>query len=302
MPMEQNLSSSSGSGHSEPPMYKSRLNEFTQKSGIPVPVYEAVNEGLQHLPKFRCTVHVDGVAYTSVNTFRNRKDAEQDASKLALESMPKKIKDESSAKIYEDTVYCKSILNEFAAKMTLPTPTYATMQSELSPTFICSLVFDGKTYTGPAGRSKKEAERLAARMAILCLLGASDSGIHLSKIIKSKTGMFNAPLLVEEPQTIHDTYMATVAIPGSDSQGIAMKRKASQTLAEDVTTPHPPFHEVPSAASHVSQDPYIIFSVGGTPSNSRKKKKKTKKKQKKIQDGPQLHMTPSAQTPSSVAF
>ncbi|RZC51967.1 hypothetical protein C5167_020393 [Papaver somniferum] len=307
--MEQNQSSSNGSVPPEPLMYKSRLNEFTQQTGIPVPVYESVNEGLQHLPKFRCTVHVDGVAYRSVNTFRNRKDAEQDASKLALESMPKKIKDESSAIVYEDKVYCKCILNEFAAKVNLPTPTYTTTQLEPSSTFICSLVFDGKTYTGPIGRSKKEAERLAARVAIRSILGTSDSGIYLSKIIKSKSTLFEAPLLVAEPQIIHDTCMATVAIPGSNCRGILMKRKASQTLAEDVTAPLPPSHEIgniaillnqpkPSAASHISEDPYSVFYVGGTPSNSKKKKKK----QKKSRDGSQLCMTPSSQTPPSVAL
>ncbi|KAI3867585.1 hypothetical protein MKX03_010104 [Papaver bracteatum] len=305
--MEQNQSSSSGSVYSEPLMYKSRLNEFTQQTGIPVPVYESVNEGLQHLPKFRCTVHVDGVAYRSVNTFRNRKDAEQDASKLALESMPRKIKDESSAVIYEDKVYCKCILNEFAAKVNLPTPTYATAQLELNSTFICSLVFDGKTYTGPVGRSKKEAERLAARVAICSILGTSDLGIYLSKIIKSKSTLFEAPLLFEEPQIIHDTCRATVAIPGSNCRGIGMKRKASQTLAEHVTAPLAPSHEIgnmatllnqpkPSVESHISEDPCSIFSVGGTPS------KKKKKKQKKSRDGPQLYMTPSSQTPPSVAL
>lgn len=193
--------------------------------------------------------------------------------------------------------------------MNLPTPTYTTTQLEPSSTFICSLVFDGKTYTGPIGRSKKEAERLAARVAIRSILGTSDSGIYLSKIIKSKSTLFEAPLLVEEPQIIHDTCMATVAIPGSNCRGIVMKRKASQTFAEDVAAPLPPSHEIgnmaillnqpkPSAASHISEDPYSVFYVGGTPSNSKKKKKK----EKKSRDGSQLCMTPSSQTPPSVAL
>lgn len=69
-------------------------------------------------------------------------------------------------------MFCKSILNEFAVKMNLEMPTYSTIQSEgLLPTFISSLVFSGESYTGEAGRNKKEAEQLAARAVILSLLG-----------------------------------------------------------------------------------------------------------------------------------
>ncbi|RVW24912.1 Double-stranded RNA-binding protein 4 [Vitis vinifera] len=72
----------------------------------------------------------------------------------------------------QDTVFCKSILNEFAVKMNLEKPTYTTVQPEgLLPVFVSSLVFNGVTYTGDAGRNKKEAEQLAARTVILSILG-----------------------------------------------------------------------------------------------------------------------------------
>lgn len=41
----------------------------------------------------------------------------------------------------------------------------------LVPTFKSVVTFNGKSYTGEPGQSKKEAERLAARAAILSLLG-----------------------------------------------------------------------------------------------------------------------------------
>jgi dsRNA-specific ribonuclease len=41
----------------------------------------------------------------------------------------------------------------------------------LLPVFISSLVFNGVSYTGEAGRNKKEAEQLAARAVIVSLLG-----------------------------------------------------------------------------------------------------------------------------------
>jgi dsRNA-specific ribonuclease len=69
-------------------------------------------------------------------------------------------------------VFCKSILNEFAAKMNLEPPTYDTIQQEaLLPVFTSSLVFNGASYTGEAGKNKKEAEQLAARAVIVSLLG-----------------------------------------------------------------------------------------------------------------------------------
>ena len=75
-------------------MYKNRLQEYVQRSAIQLPMYKTVNEGSQHAPKFRSTVVVDGQIYTSSNTFLQRKIAEQDVSKLALEHISKKIKDE----------------------------------------------------------------------------------------------------------------------------------------------------------------------------------------------------------------
>ena len=75
-------------------MYKNRLQEYAQRSAIQLPMYKTVNEGSQHAPKFRSTVVVDGQIYTSANTFLQRKIAEQDVSKLALEHISKKIKDE----------------------------------------------------------------------------------------------------------------------------------------------------------------------------------------------------------------
>lgn len=58
--------------------------------------------------------------------------------------------------------------------MNIEKPTYTTSQLEgvLLPSFISSLDFDGKTYTGAAGRSKKEAEQIAARAVIQSILGS----------------------------------------------------------------------------------------------------------------------------------
>ena len=69
-------------------------------------------------------------------------------------------------------MFCKSILNEFAVKVNREKPTYNSVQLPGPlPVFISTLVFDDVSYTGDAGRNKKEAEQLAARTVILSLLG-----------------------------------------------------------------------------------------------------------------------------------
>ncbi|KAL5761687.1 hypothetical protein ACOSP7_017951 [Xanthoceras sorbifolium] len=69
----------------KPLMYKNRLQEYTQRSLITLPLYQTINEGFQHAPEFRPTVMVDGETYISSNTFSHRKAVEQDVAKLALE-------------------------------------------------------------------------------------------------------------------------------------------------------------------------------------------------------------------------
>ncbi|KAJ6735120.1 RIBONUCLEASE III [Salix purpurea] len=149
-------------------MYKNRLQEYTQKSSLQLPVYQTFNEGPAHMPRFRSTVWVDGAQYTSQKTFLHRKAAEQDAANLALESILKRVKDEECPLLDAETVFCKSILNEFAVKVNREKPTYNSVQLPGPlPIFTSTLVFDGVSYTGDAGRNKKEAEQLAARKVIL---------------------------------------------------------------------------------------------------------------------------------------
>ncbi|ONK81366.1 uncharacterized protein A4U43_C01F28280 [Asparagus officinalis] len=87
----------------------------------------------------------------------------------------------------QDNIFCKSILYEYAAKMRMGLPTYTTSQlAGLFPTFISSVVFDGKMYVGGPGRSKKEAEQFGARTVIDHILGESDMSTVMTEVIKSK--------------------------------------------------------------------------------------------------------------------
>lgn len=75
-------------------LWKNRLQEYAQRSGLPIPIYQTINEGAQRPPMFRSTVFVDGTYITSPNTFSNRKAAEQDVASIALASLTQKIKEE----------------------------------------------------------------------------------------------------------------------------------------------------------------------------------------------------------------
>ncbi|KAL7090209.1 hypothetical protein ACP275_12G026200 [Erythranthe tilingii] len=178
--------------------FKNRLQQYTHRASMPLPIYETFNEGAQHASKFRSRVWVDGVCFTSPNTFSNRKASEQDAAKHALIGLREKVKNEGSSRILANATFCKSIINEYAVKMNIDLPSYLTNESkELSvPVFGSSLNLGGVTYVGAAGRNRKEAEQFAARSAILSILGpnlgftmqrrstirrSSSSTLHLTK-------------------------------------------------------------------------------------------------------------------------
>nr|GMD12022.1 double-stranded RNA-binding protein 4-like [Ipomoea batatas] len=153
-------------------MYKNRLQEYTQKLGLPLPSYKNVNEGLPHSPSFRSTVLVDGRTYEAKCTFPTRKQAEQEAARLALESLSKQINDTGSPPINTEPRFCKSLLYQYALKNNLGMPSFKTI-NPAGPclVYLSYMVFGGKTYTGEVAGSKKMAEQLAARAAIRSLLG-----------------------------------------------------------------------------------------------------------------------------------
>lgn len=73
---------------------------------------------------------------------------------------------------FQDKVFCKAILNEYAVKRSIERPSYNTVKPEGSiPIFRSTLVFNGVSYTGDTSSNKKEAEQLAAHAAILSLMG-----------------------------------------------------------------------------------------------------------------------------------
>ncbi|KAL6993965.1 hypothetical protein U1Q18_012075 [Sarracenia purpurea var. burkii] len=307
---------------------KNRLQEYTQRTGIPLPVYQTINEGVQHAPRFRSTVFVDGVYFTSPNTYANRKAAEQDVATIALAGVSQKIKEDGYRLIREDTVFCKSIINEYAVKMNLEKPTYHTVQSgALLPVFRSSLVFNGVTYSGEPGRNKKEAEQLAARAVILSILDNSDSGTVIPEIIKSKVKLYVALHKVKDLQNPQNEITPSAVnagtnpcLPPSNGKEVieviggtnyvpTPTSEACSGQHTHIPATHQPYHEFKKPKWEISPEAIapIVFvpqqSLGVGPNIARKKNKKNKKKStKKVQVDAQfpsdvVHVVPLNQLP-----
>uniref|UniRef100_A0A2P2PKW9 Uncharacterized protein MANES_01G116100 n=1 Tax=Rhizophora mucronata TaxID=61149 RepID=A0A2P2PKW9_RHIMU len=301
VPVQAHPSAASTSTNVLEHSHKNKLQEYAQRSSLPLPIYYVINEGSPHAPKFRATVLIEGEEYTSPNTFSHRKEAEQDVAKLALERISERVREEGCPLILEDTVFCKSILHEFAVKMNMQLPTYDTVQPQrLLPVFASSLVFNGVTYSGGTGRNKKEAEQLAARASIISLLGDSGLGTILSEIIKSKVKLYAALDKVKDPNSAqHDTLRIAMNI-GHVSKSTSIDNRAPAaainvpicSTAQSPSVMYLPHHELnvskPEQSSAAVNPPIEVVSpvLGQSsdagPGSSKKQRKSKKKSQKKF--------------------
>ncbi|XP_019154494.1 PREDICTED: uncharacterized protein LOC109151046 [Ipomoea nil] len=294
-----------------PVNHKSLLQQYAQKARLPLPEYAIVNEGYPHAPQFRGTVSVGGEKYTSPNTFAHRKAAEQDAARHAMESMPPITKKEELQllnNIHEDKMFCKSILNELVMKISVENPTYHTVQPDASAhAFKSTVVFNGCSYIGEAGRSKKEAERLAARAVIASLLESEHKTI-LSEIIQSKVKLYASIIKVKDCSPISTGDML-IGVTGKEvlmeNNTASQQSSIVQHTATPVTQlPQLPHHEfkkpvlehsepiqaiIPPTCVPTPVQPNMIVFV--QPTGEKKRKRKSKNKAKKhSQVGSQVPM------------
>lgn len=158
-------------------VFKSRLQEYAQKVGIPTPVYDTSMEGPSHVPVFRSSVIVNDVKYDSLPGFFNRKAAEQSAAEVALVELTKSGQMTESIPTVHETGLCKNLLQEYAQKMNYAIPSYTcTKQATGTNSFNCTVEIHGIQYIGAAAKTKKEAEIKAARTALLAIQSASLAG------------------------------------------------------------------------------------------------------------------------------
>ncbi|KAL4595442.1 hypothetical protein ACB092_12G091500 [Castanea dentata] len=189
-------------------VFKSRLQEYAQKIGLPTPVYETIKEGPSHEPSFRSTVIVNDVRYDSLPGFFNRKAAEQSAAEVALSELAKASEfNQSISQPVHETGLCKNLLQEYAQKMNYAIPLYQCQKDETPgrvSLFSCTVEIGGIRYIGAAAKTKKEAEIKAARTALLAIQSStsqlSDKSVHktqLTVIPSKKRGTEN-----EEPENV----------------------------------------------------------------------------------------------------
>ncbi|WJX41217.1 hypothetical protein P8452_28605 [Trifolium repens] len=154
-------------------VFKSRLQEYAQKAGLPTPVYETIKEGPSHEPSFRSTVVVNDIRYDSLVGFLNRKAAEQSAAEVALMELAKSgAVNQSITQPVHETGLCKNLLQEYAQKMNYAMPTYQCKKDDKpgrTHLFSCTVDIGGILYIGGVTKTKKEAEIKAARTALLAI-------------------------------------------------------------------------------------------------------------------------------------
>jgi len=94
-------------------VFKSRLQEYAQKVGIPTPVYQTLKEGPSHEPVFKSTVIVSDVKYESLPGFFNRKAAEQSAAEVALMEIHRSGQMTETIPVLVSFIICHHIANGF---------------------------------------------------------------------------------------------------------------------------------------------------------------------------------------------
>lgn len=141
-------------------MFKNRLQEYAQKSSLPLPVYDTVNEGKDHLPQFKCTVTINGTKYESPPGFNNKKAAQHAAAKVAVEDL----QIQGLLNEYKEKIRPKNVLAELASSRNMPSPTY-----RFTRTITATVQVNGVSYTGSPSNNHKEAANKAALEAVMAI-------------------------------------------------------------------------------------------------------------------------------------
>ncbi|XP_052175516.1 uncharacterized protein LOC127790229 isoform X2 [Diospyros lotus] len=140
--------------------YKSKLQNYAQRRKLTPPVYSSEREGPLHASRFKSKVMIDGKSYGSLELFPMKKDAEQAAAKVALESLDLEMVQEDDSGLY------KNLIQQLAHKSS-HAPKYKTTVSgpPQKPIFISTVEIGGKSFQGQASKRKRQAEDNAAKLA-----------------------------------------------------------------------------------------------------------------------------------------
>ncbi|XP_045816874.1 double-stranded RNA-binding protein 1-like [Trifolium pratense] len=143
-------------------MYKTQLQQLCQRQRWSLPEYSHMNEGLQHKPSYKASVVVNGVTFTSSDTFNSSKEAQNQAAMKAFYNF-------SSPPPSDTDRLSKNHLNNYARKNNLDPPVYKTIAEGLPHDihYKATVFIDGKSFESPTFfNTIRDAEQAAAKIAL----------------------------------------------------------------------------------------------------------------------------------------
>ncbi|CAL1366321.1 unnamed protein product [Linum trigynum] len=181
-------------------MQKFNLQELCQKKRWALPRYSAMKDGPDHSPRFKASVSIDGLSFHSPPSCNSFKQAQNEAAQAAFRhftspppssEVPRDGHHDQNAfnsgngtlEVLQDgesvAGFYKNLLQELAQRERLPLPVYKTTKNGPPhlPTFFSSLEVGAEKFQGEAGKSKKEAEMNAAKIAYTTLKLASNKSL-----------------------------------------------------------------------------------------------------------------------------
>ncbi|EOA24316.1 hypothetical protein CARUB_v10017556mg [Capsella rubella] len=193
-------------------VYKGQLQAYALKQNLDLPVYATEREGPPHAPRFRCNVSFCGQTFQSQEFFPTLKSAEHASAKIALASLTP----QSPEGI--DVAY-KNLLQEIAQKGNSLLPLYATATSGPShaPTFISTVEFAGKVFSGEEAKTKKLAEMSAAKVAFMSIKNGNSNQTSSPSLPYERQEPINANVK-SSLQEIHSQPSKVVVTPDSPSK------------------------------------------------------------------------------------
>ncbi|KAK9939320.1 hypothetical protein M0R45_016018 [Rubus argutus] len=189
-------------------MYKSKLQELCHEKKWGLPRYTAMKDGPDHNPCFQASVSVNGFSFDSPIACKSSKQAQNQAAMAAFlhftsppsSSPVDEQRTLESPEVFNSTLkeaenaaseaasmsmslstdgfqddepghLYKNLLQELAQREGFSMPTYTTVNSGAShmPTFSSTVDVEGEKFCGNAGKSKKQAEMSAAKVAYITL-------------------------------------------------------------------------------------------------------------------------------------
>ncbi|ERM93584.1 hypothetical protein AMTR_s00004p00117700 [Amborella trichopoda] len=236
-------------------LYKNLLQEFVQKRGLDMPIYSCVGEGVDHAPRFKAIVTVDGHTFDSSSFFSTLREAEHAVAKIALTSLS------SGEDIQQDeSPLCKNLLQELMQKEGLPIPEYRTARSGAPhlPTFFSTIEVDGEVFSGKAAKTRKEAEMSAAKVAYFRFNERKSSqnqnlqSLSSSCMVEVPTCSSNAPSTSEmDTEAPNSPVKCQPTTSEAATNGSHLYKNLLQELAQKEGLPLPEYKTVRSGEPHL---------------------------------------------------